>query len=355
MLEPNLTFSPGPSKIHEETLEDIRELSRGMFLSTSHRSAAFTDMSRRAIEGMHDKLGIPSDYRIFYQASATGCMHTILGNVVKSRSQHFVNGAFSNRFYQFALDLAMDPLLVDIPWGEAIDWESIEVPEDVELVALTHNESSTSVMWPREALIKFREKHPRPLISIDATSTMGSLNFPWEAADLWFGSVQKCLGMPSGLGLLIVSPRAFEIGVQNLESLHRVPGWQRFDILEKHMGSKYQTLETPNLFGIALLAKAMERLDIEATEKRVLEQAKFLYESIKALSWESYVKDPLWRSCTLCNIELDNPEAWRLKALENGMVIGKGYGVLSDSCIRIANFPAITMADLERLFRAFGQ
>lgn len=55
---------------------------------------------------------------------------------------------------------------------------------------------------------------------MDATSTMGGINLPWLEADVWFASVQKCLGIPAGLGVLICSPKALERATQLNKKVH---------------------------------------------------------------------------------------------------------------------------------------
>lgn len=57
------------------------------------------EVSRQAIEGLRNKMNIPADYAIFYQASATAAMDTLLRNLVRKKSYHFVYGAFSGLFH----------------------------------------------------------------------------------------------------------------------------------------------------------------------------------------------------------------------------------------------------------------
>lgn len=48
------------------------------------------------------------------------------------------------------------------------------------------------------------------LIAIDATSWFGGVVFDWMLGDVWFASVQKCLGLPAGMGIMVCSPKALE-------------------------------------------------------------------------------------------------------------------------------------------------
>ena len=92
------------------------------------------------------------------------------------------------------------------------------------------------------------------MIAVDVTSTFGALRMDWSMADAWFGSVQKCVGLPAGLGFTILSPRAMD-KARSRGGARRVAGWQ--DVL--HMAERLavgQTVETPNVLGIALLVPA---------------------------------------------------------------------------------------------------
>ena len=86
---------------------------------------------------------------------------------------------------------------------------------------------------------------------------------------------------------------------------------------------------------------------ISDIEKETLKKADYIYES--GLDWESYVKSPTWRSPTLANMQVSQPEKFRTAALKKNIITGRGYGPLLNSCIRIANFPVITIEDLKLL------
>lgn len=343
-----VTFNPGPSYLTPETLRAIQEIAASGYLSKSHRSQVFSEVSKQAIEGMRTKLGIPKDYRIFYQFSATSAMDTILRNVVRKKSFHFVHGAFSKLFYTSALEIGLNSSCYEPLWDHSISWEKVKIDSDVELIAITHNETSTGLMWPDQELRKIREAYSSPIIVIDATSTFGSVRMNWEYADIWFGSVQKCLGLPSGLGYMVVNPKAFELG----KAARGVSSWQSFVYLDEKM-QIYQTPETPNMLNIALLARQMEIWDLNAIEEARDIKAKLLYNA--PLEWQPYVKAEAWRSSTVPCFKVDDPLTWKKKAKKHNMILGDGYGPLNETTIRVANFPSISIEHIEMLIRALGQ
>lgn len=342
-----ISFNPGPSQISPATIQLLHEIVASGFLSLSHRSSAFAEASKNAIEGMRKQMEIPSDYHIFYQPSATVAMDTLLRNVVLKRSFHFVSGVFSERFFQTALSIGLEATKHETLWDVPIDWSQALI-SDCELICLTHSETSTGLMWPHDQMQALHEAYPQTLIAIDVTSTFGALQFEWQKADLWFGSVQKCLGMPSGLGYLIVSPRAFEKSLMKKD----IPSWHRFDVMAKYM-KDYFTLETPNTLAIALLGKQMAVWDLKSIEKETQRKAALIYDA--KLHWMPFIQDPLWRSLTVTHFLVDEPAKWKKQALESQMILGSGYGPFEPKSIRIANFPSHTYEMLENLLNVLGR
>lgn len=304
------------------------------------------EVSRQAIEGLREKMRLPADYRIYYQPSSTAAMDTLLRNLVFKKSFHFVNGAFASLFFKTAIDINLEAFSFDSPWDQAVASEKAILPDDTELIAVTHNETSTGSIWPLEKIHQLRLRFPEPLIAVDVTSSFGAMVMNWQDADVWFGSVQKCLGLPAGLGFLIVNPRAFEKAKLVIKAKKGIPAWQRFDVLEEKM-QNYQTPETPNMLNIALLARQMTDWSIGEKETALLEKAKILYEA--SLPWLPYIADLQWRSPTVLNFLVNDPNFWHKIAGQAGIVLGKGYGPLKEKCIRIANFPAISLEHIQNL------
>jgi phosphoserine aminotransferase len=343
-----ITFNPGPSQISHETMQDIRELSESLYLSLSHRSATFSEVSGQAIEGMHKKMGIPSEYKIFYQPSATSAMDTLLRNLVSKKSFHFVHGSFSSLFHRNALSIGLDALQHKTNLHEAVDFENAVIPSDIELIAITHNETSTGLMWPIEALRKIRTLYPDPLLAIDVTSSFGSRLMNWKEADIWFGSVQKCLGLPAGLGYLILGPRALEKAKQ----ARGISEWQSILAMSEKMHT-YQTPETPNMLNIALLARQMARWNIKEIENTQKQKTEKLYNA--PLKWIPFVKSKEWQSDTVLCFEVDDPKIWHEKAKKGNMILGQGYGPLVNSTLRIANFPSISLENVDKLIHLLSK
>lgn len=344
-----VSFNPGPSQLSAATIADIAEIAASGVISTYHRSDEFVELARAAFGGLRAKLAIPADYRILYQSSATGAMDTILRNCVASRSFHFVHGWFGKRFHAAAEAIGLAAVAGESPRCDAVPWRDAAVPADTELVAVTHNETSTGLMWPADELSALRAAHAEPLLAVDVTSSFAGMALRWTDADLWFGSVQKCLGLPSGMGYLVAGPRAFESAKRVAA---RLSVWQRLDAMAEKMDAWF-TVETPNVLAIALLGRQMARWDLARIERETREKAALLYGA--PLPWTPYIEDPAWRSITVGCFRVDEPKTWIEKAKAAGFTLAAGYGDMKPTTVRVANFPAIRADDLRRLVAALAQ
>lgn len=155
-----ISFNPGPSQLSPAVIQFLHEIVESGFLSMSHRSSAFAETSKAAVEGLRQKMGIPLDYHIFYQPSATVAMDTLLRNVVEKRCLHFVHGNFSERFFQTSRSIGLEAIKHETPLDAPIDWKQALIA-DCELICLTHCETSTGLMWPHNQVKELREAYPQ--------------------------------------------------------------------------------------------------------------------------------------------------------------------------------------------------
>lgn len=350
-MTPTLNFTPGPSQLYFTVEDHMRKAFREGIPSLSHRSLAFESIFKEATEGLHELLRIPLSYRIVFTGSATEIWERILQNLVEDHAHHLVNGAFSKRFYEIGAQLGKHPTKTEVHQGEGFP-ESLSIPP-CELLAITHNETSTGVCMPMGFINALKNKNPDCLIAVDAVSSLPYPDFDYHQVDTAFFSVQKGFGLPAGLGVWIVNERciakADELVSKGLSigSYHALPG------LIAH-AKKNQTPETPNVLGIYLLAKVVQdmlRRGIQQIRKETEYKAAILYQTLTNHSFiKPFVQDEKWRSKTVVVADtgiLTEKIASHLVSL--GMQPGDGYGAFKSSQLRFANFPAHSKEQYELL------
>ena len=335
------SFYPGPATIHSSIPSMVMDAYDTGILSINHRSPDFMELSFATKSQLRSQLNVPDDYGIIFISSATEAWEILSQSLTSNTSQHFFNGSFGLKWAHIAEGLGIDVIKspFDINSSLAID----QINSLAEWLCITACETSNGTMVDQNVLQELStQRLPHQLIAVDATSALGGVVMNFKLADYWFASCQKCLGLPAGLGLLIVSPAAIERGRSLAERAH----YNSFLNLVEH-ASKEQTHYTPNVLNIYLLWRTLAAGPFIAdTDHRLRDRAvdlNSIIESNKALDW--LVSNASLRSPTVITLKTSDPEALKEKALAQKMILGNGYGAWKDTTVRIANFPA--MDDLQ--------
>lgn len=356
------TFNVGPSKITENTKKDIVAATQNGVLEISHRSAQFTEISRRAVEELRVFMNIPDDYHVFFTDSATRAMELAVLGACEGQSFHYVNGNFSTLFYNVAKSLGKKAEKDEVGLGASNDFENVQIPKDADFVALTHNETSTGVVCTPEDVQTVRKKTKNAILAIDITSSVGLYDIDVKLADVLLFSVQKGPGLPAGLGVMVVSPRAIE----RARDIAKKGGAQTYFTFEKmleNMNETYFTVQTPNVLGIYLLGEKLKRWNecggIERNMQERDEKWKMFDDFFKTKQekgWKYFAQDAIRNSRSAICVQAPEDEItqYHKKLAEHGITSGKGYGSLKNSTFRVANFPAVTTDDVRAYIQALS-
>jgi phosphoserine aminotransferase len=225
---------------------------------------------------------------------------------------------------------------------------------EVDLYALTHNETSTGVAMPVR-----RPAGADGLVCVDATSAAGGLEVDPREFDAYYFAPQKSFGSDGGLWLALLSPAAVERAARLAASGRPIPA-----MLDLHLAVQSaradQTYNTPALATLFLLAEQLDWLAAQGglawATKRCDESAAVVYGWAEASAYAApFVADPAMRSHTVATVDLDpavDAAAVSRALRANGIVDTEPYRKLGRNQLRIAMFPAIDPGDLEALTRA---
>jgi len=343
-----LTFAPGPSKVYDALPTYLQDACAAGILSANHRSAAFMNLYQQTEALMREKLHVPEDYKLLFTSSATENWEIISQSIVESASFHIYSGSFGKKWIEFAKYIIPSSNGMKIDASQAIDVENLDIPEEFDLIALTQNETANASQVPMSVIEAIKDKFPEKMIAVDTTSSMAGIEFDFSLADIWYGSVQKCFGLPAGLGILILSPKAIE----KTESKGEKGRYNSLSfMLENARG--FQTHYTPNVLGIYLLNRVLKAMpEIHHIDANLHDRMKKLENCIvQTKSLRMLVDNAETRSTTV--LAVTGPEETitkvKMEAKEAGMELGGGYGPLKPTSFRIANFPAITNEEMDRL------
>ena len=342
-----ITFYPGPSKLHPKLMQFMQRAMDSGVPGLNHRSGEFTAILKNSVAIFKENLGIPENYLVTFVSSATECWEIIAQSFIKHKSLHVFNGAFGERWWHYTSLLREQALAKSFGLNEVLNFQEF-ANHEFEVLCLTHNETSNGTKINDSALEEIRALYPEALIAVDATSSMGGVHIDFELADIWYTSVQKCFGLPPGMGVITFSPKAIEHGLKINDNKH----YNSFANLYKN-AIKWQTTHTPNTLLIYLLGEIFnDRPTINVIDKQIKEQANDWYQFIESLvGFELLCDEKSVRSETVVTVALPENELNIVKqnARDRDIILGRGYGNWLHKTFRIANFPAIEMWEIERL------
>ena len=351
-MTPKINFTPGPSQLYFTVKDHILNAFREGVPSLSHRSKKFESYYNDTVEGLRELLQLPSDYHIYFTGSATEIWERLIQNLVEEKSFHLVNGAFSKRFYEVAGQLGKKPVKSEVDNGSGFD-KSCSIPTDTELIAVTHNETSTGVSLPLDFIYDLKVKNPDALVAVDAVSSLPYPAFDYAKLDSVFFSVQKGFGLPSGLGVWMANDKCLAKAEAlltkgiSIGSYHTLPSLQSFAL-------KKQTPETPNVLSIYLLSKVigdMIRRGISNIRKETEYKAALLYHTLENHPHlKPFVSEKSFQSKTVIVANCgDKTESLTAALISKDMQPGDGYGPAKKTQLRFGNFPTHSKEQFELL------
>ena len=352
-MKHHVNFTPGPSQLYFTVADHVRQAFKEGVPSLSHRSKRFEQISKEATDGLRELLKLPSGYHIFFTASATEIWERIFQNLVEQTSFHFVNGSFSKRFQETGLQLNKNALKTEAAAGDGFHGYA-DVPAGTELIAVTHNETSTGVAVPIDWITELRDKNPATLIAVDAVSSLPYPDFDYSRVDTVFFSVQKGFGLPAGLGVWMVNEKCVAKAKALSSKKISTGSYHNIETLLAH-AEKNQTPETPNVLAIYLLAKVVAdflRRGIDNIRKETEYKAAILYKALENHPAASpFVKEKKYRSRTVVVAQCQEAHTEKIASLlqTKGLYPGDGYGPFKKTQLRFANFPAHSKEQFELL------
>lgn len=346
-----VNFTPGPSQLYFTVEDHARKAFRDGIPSLSHRSSMFEKISKQTTDGLKELLELPEGYHILFTGSATEIWERSIQNLVAESSLHFVNGSFSKRFHEIATQLGKQAQKVEVAAGQG--FESYQPTGNPEVIALTHNETSTGVSMPLDFIHSFRDQHPNALVVVDAVSSLPYPKFDYTKIDSVFFSVQKSFGLPAGLGVWIVNEKC----IAKAESLQQqglnIGTYHNLPTLVAN-AKKNQTPETPNVLGIYLLGQVVSdflKRGVHTIRKETEYKAAILYQALQNhAKIKPFVTDRKFQSQTVIVAETGTETAYITEQLiKHGLQPGDGYGERKKSQLRFANFPTHSKETYELL------
>ena len=353
-------MSPVPTRLHVPGPTPLPDVVReaGARQMINHRGAEFRALYGRLTTGLQRALRTQHDVCILTASGTGGLEAAVVNHLSPGDTVLAVSiGAFGDRFAKIAMTYGAEVSRMDVEWGGAADPDAVRHTLEAMVAAghppaailLTHNETSTGVTNPIEALAAVaRSAVPGILILVDGISGVGAIPFEtdrWDVDVVVTGS-QKAWMVPPGLAMVAVSARAWKAAERA-----QMPRFY-FD-LRAHLesGRKGETPWTPAVgicFGLDVALAALEAEGWEAVYTRHRACGAAARAGFAALDFE-LLADPAHASDTVTAAWLPAGVDWpvlngALKA--RGLVLAGGQGKLSGRILRMGHLGSVTVEDV---------
>ncbi|HSW54586.1 MAG TPA: alanine--glyoxylate aminotransferase family protein [Ignavibacteriaceae bacterium] len=207
-----ILMGPGPSNVHPRVLEAMARPTIG------HLDPKFIELMDEIKELL--KYAFQTKNEVTFAVSGPGSvgMETCLVNLVEAGAKVLVciNGVFGGRMKSIIERCGAEPVVVNMPWGRAIDpqlfEDTLKKVKGISVCAFVHAETSTGAKSDVKTLTEISHRHNCVVIA-DTVTSLGGIPLmidEWNIDAAYSGS-QKCLSCPPGLSPVTFNERAVEL------------------------------------------------------------------------------------------------------------------------------------------------
>jgi aspartate aminotransferase-like enzyme len=326
----------------------------------NHRGPEFKELLGRVTAGL--KRGFRTDNEVLIlTSSGTGALEAAVVNTLSPGDSvlSVSIGVFGERFAKIARRYGADVTSYSVDQGRAADPATVgehlrRMASDgkpATAVLVTHNETSTGVTNPLEAIAReIRAAAPDALILVDGISGLGAVPFEMDAWDLdvvTTGS-QKSWMVPPGLAMISLSPRAWA-AVERAT----MPRFY-FDVtLHRDALAKGETPWTPAVGVAFALDVGLELIEAEGYPAVFARHAACAAAARAGLTSLGFrlLADPPVASNTVTSAWLPDGVEWSAMnkaARSRGLVLAGGQGNLTGKIFRVGHLGSVNVDDILR-------
>lgn len=256
-------FTVGPSQIYSTVPAHMENAIRQNVWSMSHRGSDFKELYKSMTTGLRKLLKIPANYEIVVLSSALEAMERVIQSMSHNNTYHILSGFFGVNGMTIAKELSKSPESFQFfNWDKNQIYdkglENLKIPKKSELVCITQNDTSVGFSIPMNEIYALTKKNPDKLFALDIVSSVPYIDIEYKYLDAVFFSVQKGFGLPAGLSVLILSPKA----LKKAEKLSKIKGYSIGSYQDKIeiKGGKKETVKEKIFPGYILIKMELSDL-----------------------------------------------------------------------------------------------
>lgn len=342
----NYLLTPGPTPVPPQVL---LEMAKPII---HHRTPQFQKILQEAEEGLRYVFQTKGDVLIF-TSSGTGAMEGAVCNLLSPGDKAITvqGGKFGERWTEICQAYGVEPVVVDVEWGKALDPKEIEKllarHKDIKAVYATLCETSTGVVTDIKAVAESIKK-TNAVLAVDAISGLGAVECRTDewGIDVVVAGSQKGLMIPPGLAFASVSEKAWKLVEQS-----KCPKYYfDFKASRKAM-TKTDTPFTPALtlvIGLNEALKIIRQETLDGIMARHKKMAKALREAAGALGLGLFSTSASSDAVTAVRVPqgIDGEKLVKTMRDEYGVGIAGGQSELKGKIFRIASMGYMNQFDV---------
>jgi len=340
----NHLFVPGPTNITDRVQRAM------MRSSENHRDPYFANFITPIFDDLRYLFQSVKGQVYIFCSTGTGAWESALTNTLSPGDKviAFRYGQFSHLWIDQAQRLGLDVEVIECPWGEGADegklLEALKKDTDkkVKGVLVVHNETTTGVTSDIPAVRKaMDDSGTDALLFVDGVSSIGAMPFKMDEwrVDVAITGSQKALGLPTGLGLTCVSPKAHALG--KTAQLRRV--FFSYDDHDKTnaTGNFPYTPSIPLLYGLRESIAQMREEGMENVWARHQRMGDATRAAMRALGLPLLCKQDRWNSNALTVVAvpdgIDSNDIVKTAYCKYNLTIGVGLSEVAGKVFRIGH------------------
>ena len=348
-MSKQLLFIPGPVTVAEPVLAAMGSA------MIDHRGPEFKALQESIQRKLKPVFGTTGDV-LLLGSSGTGGLESAMSNMFGPGEKVLAcpMGVFGERFAEIARIWGIDVEVLPTVWGHGVDPVALKARLDADTkreikgVILTHNETSTGVQNIMAPLADAIRGHGA-LVLVDSVSGLAASEFEMDAwgFDVVVAASQKALGVPPGMAMIAVSPRAWA-KMETVNGPHYY-----FDLRKaREFSAIGQTPATPPVSLLYAMDAALDRYNDEGPANVWARHERYtdgIIAAAEALGLELFAQ-PDVRSVTVTAIVvpagIDGDAIRKTMRTQKGYVLGGGQGKLAGKIIRIGTMGDISQTDV---------
>jgi len=218
-----MLMGPGPSDVNPRILEALARPTIG------HLDPMFIKMMDELKELLRYAFQTSNEVTIPISAPGSAGLETAFVNLVEPGDKVVVccNGVFGKRMVENVQRCGGEAVLVEDPWGRAVDPSKVEATlkanPDAKILAFVHAETSTGALSDAATLAALARKY-NCLTIVDTVTSLGGVPLKVDewGLDVVYSGTQKCLSCIPGLSPVTFNDKAMA-KIKNRKT--RVQSW----------------------------------------------------------------------------------------------------------------------------------